>query len=149
MKKAFTMIELIFIIVIIGLLASVALPKLMATRDDAEVSQRMHGITSATNEIAAYIVSSGRVVASLADMSQILKSYIDSGQASSDADKDVKIKVGDQADCMGIKIETNTSTEVIKLYYPSSTDDEICETLRSQIKMEDYPMVVRGQSIVR
>ena len=35
MKQAFTMIELIFIIVIIGILASVAIPKLAATRDDA------------------------------------------------------------------------------------------------------------------
>ena len=35
MKKAFTMIELIFVIVIIGILASVAIPKLAASRDDA------------------------------------------------------------------------------------------------------------------
>jgi len=35
MRSGFTMIELIFIIVIIGVLASVAVPKLSATRDDA------------------------------------------------------------------------------------------------------------------
>jgi general secretion pathway protein G len=35
-KQAFTMIELIFVIVILGTLASVALPKLAATRDDAK-----------------------------------------------------------------------------------------------------------------
>jgi general secretion pathway protein G len=37
MKKAFTMVELVFAIVIIGILASVAVPKLAATRDDAEI----------------------------------------------------------------------------------------------------------------
>jgi general secretion pathway protein G len=38
MHKAFTMIELIFVIVIIGILSAVAIPKLTATRDDAKSS---------------------------------------------------------------------------------------------------------------
>jgi len=148
MKKAFTMIELIFIIVIIGILSSIAIPKLAATRDDALVSQRMHIITSASNEIAAYIVSQDRVENSLADMSQIIRSYILNGNASSNVNRDVKIKVGEENDCIGIKVETNGTVEVIKLYYPSNTNDRICESLRSQIKMEDYPMVVRGRHVV-
>ena len=38
MKKAFTMIELIFVIVIIGILASVAIPKLAGTAEEAKKS---------------------------------------------------------------------------------------------------------------
>jgi general secretion pathway protein G len=34
-RSAFTMIELVFVIVILGILASIAVPKLTATRDDA------------------------------------------------------------------------------------------------------------------
>lgn len=36
-RKAFTMIELIFVIVVLGILAAIAVPKLAATRDDAHI----------------------------------------------------------------------------------------------------------------
>jgi len=39
MKSAFTMIELVFVIVVIGILSAIAIPKFAATRDDAEVSK--------------------------------------------------------------------------------------------------------------
>ncbi len=38
------MIELIFVIVIIGILAAVAIPRLAATRDDAKISQMANAI---------------------------------------------------------------------------------------------------------
>lgn len=38
MKKAFTMIELIFVMVIIGILAAVGIPKLAIARNDARAS---------------------------------------------------------------------------------------------------------------
>ncbi|MEA2091150.1 MAG: prepilin-type N-terminal cleavage/methylation domain-containing protein [Campylobacterota bacterium] len=38
MKKAFTMIELIFVIVILGILAAVAIPKFASTKRNADIS---------------------------------------------------------------------------------------------------------------
>ena len=51
MRKAFTMIELIFAIVIIGILASVAIPKLAATRDDAGHSTLMANTRICINDL--------------------------------------------------------------------------------------------------
>ena len=39
MKKAFTMVELIFVIVILGILAMVALPRLASSKEDAEITR--------------------------------------------------------------------------------------------------------------
>lgn len=49
-KSAFTMIELIFVIVILGILASVAIPKLAATRDDAKKTKLMANVKTCIND---------------------------------------------------------------------------------------------------
>ena len=51
-KSAFTMIELVFVIVVIGILASVAIPRLSATRDDAEITKARVLIASVRNALA-------------------------------------------------------------------------------------------------
>ena len=51
-KKAFTMIELVFVIVVIGILAAIAVPKLAATRDDAIITKAATTVSSVRNAIA-------------------------------------------------------------------------------------------------
>jgi len=51
-KQAFTMIELVFVVVIIGILASIAIPRLAATRDDAEITKARTTIASIRNALS-------------------------------------------------------------------------------------------------
>lgn len=51
-KKAFTMIELIFVIVVIGILSAIAIPKMAATRDDAQVTKGIATLASVRSAIA-------------------------------------------------------------------------------------------------
>lgn len=59
MKKAFTMIELVFIIVILGILASVAIPRLSSTRLDAELVKYQTDIKTFVNDLSSYYISRG------------------------------------------------------------------------------------------
>ena len=56
MKKGFTMIELIFVIVILGILTSVAIPRLHGTKEDAEISVTVANLRTLISDINAYYV---------------------------------------------------------------------------------------------
>ena len=58
-KNAFTMIELIFVIVILGILAAVAIPKLSATRNDAKVAAEVKSAAQAIQNLGAVFTAKG------------------------------------------------------------------------------------------
>lgn len=74
MKKAFTMVELIFVIVIIGILAAVAIPKLAATRDDGEAATCIHEVGQLISEISSTYTKEGYTIfksSTVSDMTNI------------------------------------------------------------------------------
>ena len=59
MRQAFTLIELIFTIVMIGILASIAIPKLASSRIDASASMCSREITQLTRELSNFYTRIG------------------------------------------------------------------------------------------
>ncbi|WP_415407252.1 type II secretion system protein [Sulfurovum sp. CS9] len=51
-KRAFTMIELVFVIVVIGILSAIAIPKFAATRDDAVITKAITTVASVRSALA-------------------------------------------------------------------------------------------------
>ena len=113
MKKAFTMIELILVIVVIGVLAAVATPRISATRDDAVLVKTMAEIRTAIEEINAYYISQGKLALDTANNKVKFKVMTNAGVLDSSGDlgffakneKCISLKffAADQS-CLGVDI---------------------------------------------
>ena len=127
MRKGFTMIELIFVIVILGVLASVAIPRLAATRDDAEVAKAATNLTTAVSDITAYYTAKGNFSS---NMSQKFN------EITNALTKDGKLNVKGSTTCVEVKLPTATAgntanasdkVELTLNFKPSA--DAVCQQL--------------------
>lgn len=70
-KNAFTVMEVIFVIVILGILASAMIPRLATTRDDAKVAFCMGDISLFMRDISAYYTSQGSFSLKINEMTNV------------------------------------------------------------------------------
>ncbi|WP_244948129.1 type II secretion system protein [Campylobacter blaseri] len=113
------MIELIFVIVILGILAAVAIPRLAATRDDAEVAKSLSNLGTAVSDITANYTAQGgfnsNTIATYTNVEGI--DYSGSDQLTAlDGNDPITVtlnyKVSKTKDCATISLIKNTENEI-------------------------------------
>ena len=110
MKKGFTMIELIFVIVILGILASVAIPRLAATRTDAEVAATVANLRTLLNDVASYYAVKGEFgTVKWNEITNVPLERADKPAAASGEPNDGILKVGGK-NCIAVKLADRTVT---------------------------------------
>ena len=148
MRHAFTMIELIFVIVILGILAAVAIPKLSATRDDALITRMSQTISVAVGEIASYAVARGETTADLTVMSNSVESLVTRNEATLDVPNSaVDIIMGTRPNCVRIAIVTSGEDENLTVIL-GPAGDALCDALHNIFDSAIFPMAVRGAQVV-
>ena len=110
MKKGFTMIELIFVIVILGILASVAIPRLAATRTDAEIAATVANLRTLLNDVASYYAVKGEFgTVKWKDITNVTLQTKDGNPiTASDAAKTDAYLTADGKNCIAIKLVDKT-----------------------------------------
>ena len=148
MKQAFTMIELIFTIVIIGILAAVAIPKLSATRDDAKIAMRANEVINAANEIASYAVSQGTNNINIANVSNAANSMLQHQIATlQNNGTRLNIKMNTVSDCLRMDIKKVNLDINLTITHGNAGNDKLCKGLQNVIDTTPYEIAIGGTRI--
>ena len=121
-------------------MAAVAIPKLAATRTDAQASAKAQEITAAVQEISNYVTAQGGDANStdLTTMSQVLKQLSDNTKgAENNHDSNKSFNVYSSGTNVCVKMDTNNTT--LAVYYGDATD-AVCQGVKKIVKPNSYTL---------
>jgi len=121
-KKAFTMVELIFVIVIIGILASVAIPRLSATRDDAKISKTVSNLKVLLYDAFSFYTSQSESIWKVSKWRDVTDTLDSVQGATSVLNSSVNLYGEENVPCFTITPSTDVNGTTLTVLSKNSTD---------------------------
>ena len=120
MKSAFSLLELIFAIVILGIVASFAIPKYIDTKDSALVSTIKRDLNTAVSSLQSYYLLNQKIE----KISDVL-TINDTNWTLTDT------KLSDKNLCLFLEIKTlDTDNKSIEIVVDTQKETTICKKIR-------------------
>lgn len=131
MKSAFSLLEIIFVIVIFGIVASFAVPKLLDTKDSAQATTIKRDINTAINSIQSYYL-----------LNKKIDKISDTMTISSDNWIIEDLKISDNSSCVSLEVKTSSSgSKTIELVVDSEKETNVCKKIvNSGISSKTYEL---------
>nr|WP_321318110.1 type II secretion system protein [uncultured Campylobacter sp.] len=138
MKKGFSMIELIFVIVILGILASVAIPRLAATREDAEISAAVANLRTLVSDVSAYYTVKGEF-GSNTKWSEITNVPLEgaTSTAVNGSTASAKLKAGGK-DCIGVRLVNKADATPAHIVFSKENGGSVCTQVQNAEPLKTY-----------
>jgi len=120
MKSGFSLLELIFAIVILGIIASFAVPKYLDTKDSALVSTIKRDVNTVVSSLQSYYM-----------LNQKIDKISDSLTVNNTNWTVTDTKISDKNSCLSLEIVTaKSASKTIELTVDTTTDTTICKKIR-------------------
>jgi len=152
-RKAFTMIELIFVIVIIGILASIAIPRLATTRDDAIISKTVSNLKILLYDAFSFYTSQSEVVWKNSKWEDVTNTLDSTQGATSTLDSPVRLYGEKGVVCFTISPNTDENGTIL-MVISNNTTDIICSKAQALAKkvgiinsLSQTKFILGGQSV--
>lgn len=132
MKSAFSLLELIFVIVVLGIIASFAIPKFIDTKDSALVSTIKRDVNTTISSIQSYYLLNG-AIEKISDAVTVNLSNWSFSNATN-------TKMTDKSGCITLEIAILSEAKVIDLKN-TAKNSSLCTKIRnSGIEIKTYEL---------
>lgn len=131
MRKAFTILELIFVIVILGILAAIALPRLSSSKDEAEISKALSNLKTTISDLQSYAMKNDALSFTAAMSNVVELENVDLSNFT--GEKLVKFKVGNDESCFELVFINNTHS----LIFGIASNDNIKALIQNLAQIQN------------